>query len=129
MNRESKVLNASTTGFSASAVDPITLAALACREASESAKATIEAGFGKTAEDRRLLAMQFQPLATHRDLPIDVWSLAHVVGAAEASCAVRSRAARLLASMQWELSTFEGHPHATHVLQNGRTGRDYFMAV
>lgn len=129
MNRESKLLNEWNTGFFASTLDPIAIAASACREASESAKATIDAGFGKTLEDRRRLAIQFQPLATQRDLPIDVWALAQVVGASDAPCAVRSRAACLLASWGWDLSTFEMHPFATHILQNGRTGRDYYMAV
>lgn len=106
-----------------------TLAMLAWQEASTASLATVHAGMGRTAEDRSVLAQQLRPLTEPKQLPVEIWALARVVGDVTLSCRQRGRAARALASQGYDMSDFFGHPLATHRLVDENTGRDFYLAV
>lgn len=104
-------------------------AMLACSEASKASRATVQAGLGRTPQDRAVLAQQLRPLTEPKELPVEIWALARVVCDVTLSCRQRGRAARALASQGYDTSDFFGHPLATHRLVDENTGRDYYLAV
>lgn len=83
----------------------------------------------KTPQDWAVLAQQLRPVTEPKELPVEIWALAQVVGDATLSCRQRVRAARALAARGYDLADFIGHPFATHLLTDENTGRDYYMEV
>ncbi len=105
------------------------IALQAWQEASTASLATVQAGLGRTPQDRAVLTQQFRPLTEPTELPVEVWAFARVVGDVTLSCRQRGRAARALASQGYDMSDFFGHPLATHRLVDENTGRDFYLMV
>ena len=105
------------------------IADAAIKKAQNEAKDSVSAGLGKTPEARAVLAMQCRALSDASEFNPELWALALVVADYLQPCIARSKAARDLLKMGFDVDAYSGHPFATHVLLNVRTGRDYFVCL
>lgn len=105
------------------------IADAAIKKAQRQAQESVSAGLGKTTEARAVLALQFRALSDASEFNPELWSLALVVADYLQPCAARSKAARDMLKMGFDVDAYSGHPFATHVLLNVRTGRDYFVCL
>lgn len=92
-------------------------------------KNTVDVGLGETPTSRAALAILFRSVSEKNEFDLDLWLLVQDAGDSSRNEEECSRAAQKICALGWDLTTFQGHPFATHVLVNTRTGRDYFLRL
>ena len=105
------------------------ITAAAIKKAQCDSKDTVDAGLGKTTEARAMLALQCRVLSDASEFSPKLWALVVLAADVSQPCKARSQAAGDISKMDFDFGEFSGHPFATHIILNTRTGRDYFVRI